>query len=288
MKKPGFVFKNSKIPLIQASNPRKKNNFKKWFKKGKIWLKKFKFFKFLPGLALIWVIIFIGNKLVINTPSNIITQIQFEKQAISYYDNPDLFSKISDFLSGKNIILASNQVNSLLISLKQQYPLVQNITLKKTAPHTALVHIVYSPPSFVALLSWEARGSINQIFFPIPLTSTLLKDSKTPAFYLPDYYQGSFPLSGFFFKIKEDQLSAHLKIIKKYLNPKQIIYIPGGSKYEIHWKDKILYLDGTKSIQNQIENFLLLLKNQSKLKASLRQRTKADLWSLSGAIILTP
>ena len=283
-----YRFKQKQQKKFFPSSKRKKLNLAKVIKKLKINFKKFRFYRLLPGLFLIGLIFWIGNKLVINSPSNIIHQVQFSPKAISYYDNPELFNKIEYFLSGKNVILASNQISSFLKNLKKQYPLIENISVKKNAPNSVIVDIKYLQPSFIALLSWEARGSIKQIFFPIPLTSTILKSNNIPTFYLPDYYNKEFPLSWFFFKIKENKLIQHLKLIQKYLSPQKIIYLPGWSKYEIFWKNKILYLDGTKEIQSQIKNFLLLLENQNKLKNSLRQRQKADIWSLSWAIILTP
>ncbi len=286
MKKYGFKQKQPKVSFPPSK--KKKVNWTKILKRFKINLKKFKFFRLLPGLLLVGTILWVGNKLVINSPSNTIYQVQFPKKVISYYDNPDLFSKISDFLSGKNIILASNQLGSFVTSLKEQYPLIDDIFIKKNAPNSVIVDIKYHSPSFIALLSWEAWGSIDQTFFPIPLTSTLLKNKDIPTFQLPDYYNRKFPLSWFFFKIKENTLTKQLIDIKKHLSPQKIIYLPGWSKYEVLWKDKILYFDGTKNIQDQIKNFLLLLENQNKLKEPIRQRQKADIWSLSWAIILTP
>ncbi len=282
-----WVKKKQQRVSLEISKKRRPNPTK-IFKKIKISLKKFKLYRLLPGLLLVGIILWIGNKLVINSPSNTIHQVQFSKTTISYYDNPDLFSQIAEFLSGKNIILVSNQVGPFVENLKNQYPLIGDISIKKNAPNSVIVNIKYTPPSFIALLSWEARGSINQTFFPIPLTSTLLKDRDIPKFYLPDYYNRTFPLSWFFFRIKENELTNQLQNIRENLSPQKIIYLPGWSKYEVLWKDKILYFDGTKNIQDQIKNFLLLLENQNKLKEPIRQRHKADIGSLSWAIILTP
>ncbi len=270
-----------------ALNKKKRTNLAKIFKKLRIYIKKFKFLRLLPWLLLIVFIFWIWNKLVISSPSNIIRQIQFDKKTISYYDNPDLFSKISNFLSGKNVILIANKLGPFKTTLKHQYPLIDDIIVKKNAPNSVIINIKYLPPAFIAILSWEAWGSINQTFFPIPLTSTLLNDKNIPKFYLPEYYNKNFPLSWFFFKVKESDLTQQLKKIQKHLSPQKVIYLPGGSKYEVFWKDKILYFDGTKNIQNQIKNFLLLLENQGKLKESIRQRKKADIGSLSWAIILS-
>jgi len=273
-------------------SPPKKSKLKRFngFKKLKTLFKKakwrLKWFKILPGIILVLAVIWLWTKLVIASPSNIITKIQFKEEDLKFYDNPELFAQITSFLSGKNIILASQNLNSFTLQLQNQFPIVQGIKITKSSPNTALVDIEFENPNIVIQLSWQLRWSKNEIFFPIPLTSQLAKDQKIPRAQLPERYE-DFPLSWFFFKIDEAQLAHHLQNLTQTFTGASIIYLPGGSKYIVNWQDKTLYFDWLKNIQDQIATFKLFEANQNKLKPQLRNRIKADVGSLSWAIIIS-
>ena len=227
-----------------------------------------------------------GTKIVIANPSNTIKQIQFTKEDLAYYDNPQLFAQLNSFFSGKNIILANQQTKKYTKQIQQHFPIVQKIDIKKIGANKALIDIIFEQPKIIFLLSWQMRGTLNETFFPIPLTSTLATDRTTLQVHLPTYYQKDFPLSGFFFQIGEQQLAQQITTLRNNFPKAQIVYLPGGSKYIVKLWDKTIFFDGTKSIEGQVKTFKLLQSNQNKLSKEVRQWTKADVGSISWSVIL--
>lgn len=265
----------------------KRNTFKKKVKKTKLIYPQIKisikWFRIIILVAIFWYGLFFIINNTIFSAENYIEQINYSKESVDTYDNPELYKKISEMIKYENFYVASKlQKGTLLTQLKQEFPMVKNITIVQQDLSSAAVKVDFYEPEILIQL-WDRKFAVlGEYDFEIFSWNKIWNNIFTVE--IPQYSSGLDNLYWLFFEINSYKFIQDMHIIQEWFpNAKRIVYLPWASRTLVFMSDtKRLYLNNKNSLTWQILNYNLLNKYYDK-SDTLKI---IDLWSLDSDKII--
>lgn len=270
--------KRKKIYQKKYQKKLKKHASSFWepLKKIKLNLLQFLWPLFILLLVVSWVTIVL-QKTVFDT-TNYISKIQYVKTDIQEYDNPYLYNKIESLLTGKNIYkLNYFWDNGILSQIKQDFPIVKDLSVSKLSLNTAAVKLDFFAPQIIFQIPTQERRfwvwweKTLEIFSGNTIANNIL------TIYLPQYANWIQNIDGIFFDIPAKQLLSDLyQINKSFPQASRIVYMPWSKISVIFVYGKTVYISHQHDIMTQLKKFYAL----ESYYTWFQNLKILDLWSL--------
>ena len=207
-----------------------------------------------------------------------ITTVRYDSGSVSTFDEPLLYSHISDLLKDRNYYMTKIfGQREVFNAIQESFPMVSSFDLFFLEKNTAAVSLRFYDPLMV-IYAWEQRFAVYDRFHIIPLYSQNTLGQNVLQLALADYITGVQNLDGMFFRISPEELYNQLLIFDDYfMKPYDTLYFPGAEKIQITAADgKIIYINNLWDISGQLRKIDLLKEYYDDFDAIWQ----FDLWSL--------
>lgn len=244
----------------------RQRKFKKQLRKTKLIYPQINFsIKWLRVFILVviftyWLFFIINNT--IFKDENYIEQITYSKASVDNYDNPYLYKMISELIKYENYFVVSKlRKSDISDQIKNNFPLVQDITIIQPDKYTASVKIEFYKPDIIIKLGERQFGVVGEYNFEIFSGNKIWNNIFFVE--LPEYASGIDTLDWLFFDIQERQFIRDMDIISQgFPAAKRIVYLPWSSRTVVFiTNNKRVYLNNKNSLTWQIENYNLLQRH---------------------------
>lgn len=208
---------------------------------------------------------------------NYIQNLSYSKESVEKFNDPTLYSAISKSLKWENYyVVWKLKRASILRSIQDEFPVVRNMKIVKSAPYSAAVWIDFYEPDIVIKL-WDRRFAVMWDYsYEIFSGNTIWDD----VFYaeLPQYVSGIDSLYGLFHEINQNKFIHDMHFFAEaFPDYDRIVYLPWSSMTVVILKSWLrIYVNNQNSLEWQVENYNLI-KQYYKDFYSLKT---IDLWSL--------
>lgn len=211
-----------------------------------------------------------------------IRHIRYTVANIQQYNNVDMYTKITSYLSGESLryrsLLGYGDIED---AIYETIPYINTISFVPQWPETVRATISFLDPLLV-MQYHEKKWAIYSGGYSIPLFSWNTLGVSSKHIRLPIYLSGVNALSGVFFSTPFDKIYHDRLLLDSYINSGGFItYIPGWEKYVLVNGDYRYYFNAKKDMQMQIDT-LLHLKQYYKDFPRLHQ---IDIGSLNYPIV---
>jgi len=229
---------------------------------------------------IMWCVIWIG--IFFTNDTYRIQHVRYTLQSINRYNNIDMYSTITSYLSGESLRYRSLVwYSDIVSSVRQTFPYIETVSLEAQWPSDIRVDITFIDPPLIIQHN-DTRRAIYSWWYTLPLYSwnTLGITSKTIR--LPIYLTGLSSLSGLFFDTSFDKLFADRMMLDPFVMSWWFVsYIPGGEKYILVNGPYRYYFNAKKELQPQIDTLLSLKENYKEFN----RLEQIDIGSLNYPII---
>lgn len=230
-------------------------------------------------IVLLWYVYFTT----IWSPKYTIDTIVFSEESVAKLSYRPLYTAVYEELHGRNYLRTKRlQLDALTEQLQQEHPLVAGISLRLQDYQTVLVSIEFFAPKVLFQTPTHYFASYKEFIYPLSSGSVLVKDLFPVQ--LPAFSSWRESINGVFWTIGENELVQSVELILQTLGPfslSELIYQPGWKRLYVTYKDKRLYFNLGKPIQEQLEKILSLERNWPDFPSVWT----FDLWSRDETIV---
>jgi hypothetical protein len=219
-----------------------------------------RFFWIFFGVLVVCYWSFLLLKYTIFVPEYRISKVDYALSSVQLYDDPYLYKTISSLIKGENIYMISMNTDTILETVQEQYPFVQDVIIIYKAPKTVLVKLVFSLPDLILLHENKKFGVYKQQIFELLSWNT----SGVVNLEILSFNSGG-ALTGLFFVQSSSDLLDDIRLIKEWFpDIARLAYLPGGHRMLVYLsKNRKVYINTAIDIQPQIINYQLLKKYYS-------------------------
>lgn len=206
---------------------------------------------------------FLLLKNTIFVPEYRISKIDYALSSIETYDDPYLYKSISSLIKGENMYLLDWNTETIVQTIQQQYPFVEDVIIVYKAPSTVLVKVLFSTPELILRHEDKKFGVYENALFQLFSWNTLWSSGVVNLEVL-SFYSG-WALTGIFFLQSPVDLIDDIRLIKEgFPDIQKLSYLPGWHRMIVHlWNNQQIYINNAIPIQPQIINYQLLKKYYS-------------------------
>lgn len=206
---------------------------------------------------------FLLLKYTIFVPEYRIGKIDYALTSVQTYDDPYLYKSISSLIKGENFYLISWNTETIIETIKKEYPFVQDIIIVYKAPHTVLVKVLFSDPELILLHENKKFGVYQENLFEL-FSGNSLWNSGVVNLEILSFNSGG-ALTGLFFLESTTELMDDIRLIKEgFPDIARLSYLPWWHRMIVHLgNNKQIYINNAIDIKPQIINYQLLKKYYS-------------------------
>ena len=259
-------FKRKKIKYHQTKT--KKVDISKVFAGWRFWA--------IFIVVFLWFWIYVILQYTLYSPTNYITNIQYNPNSISQYNNPYLYKSIRELVEWKNFFLVKFfDYWSIKSKLESDFPILEDLEIIDTGPNSVSIDINFYQPDILIWFNDAKYWVFWNNIFPLYTGNTLW----TWIFMveLPAYLSGIDTIRWLFYDIWANKFKEDLyKINDSFPQASRIVYLPWAMVTTVFVYDKQLYIHHDTDIDKQVQNFYLLEKYYDWIDWLY----SIDLWSL--------
>ena len=166
-----------------------------------------------------------------------IKSVRYDSGSVGVFDDPRLYSAISQSLSGKNYYMTHFfGENDIYDSIHAAFPFVTSVDVFFLEKNTAAVSIHFADPLLVLVAGMKKFAVYDTVVVPLYPQNTL--GTVTQTLQLADYTTGLQNLDGIFFKLSPRELLAQLQVFDTYFKkPYHLVFFPGIERTQITTAD---------------------------------------------------
>lgn len=190
---------------------------------------------------------------------NYIQNLSYSKESVDKFNDPTLYSAISKILKWENYyVVWKLKRASILKTIQDEFPVVRNMKVVKSAPYSAAVWIDFYEPDIIIKLGDRRFAVMWDYSYEIFSWNTIWDG----IFYaeLPQYVSGIDSLYGLFHEINQNQFIHDMHFFADaFPDYERIVYLPWSSMTVVILKSWLrIYINNQNSLEWQVENYNLI------------------------------
>lgn len=188
-----------------------------------------------------------------------IKRVQYDSWNVAWYDEPYMYRRITNWMSGENYYVVNMYKDRILNDLQTKYPMITDMTIEYISSNTVSVELSFRPIDMVIKNQDVRFALIGSTILPIYSWNKIAKGIKY--LNLPPYLSGMNQLSGLFYRQSATGLIQQIELLYQWFSwLDHIEYLPWWERSIVFFEGKRLYINNGGDIQDQIKNFQLLKK----------------------------